>query len=71
MKEMSDVLSERAKKQWENEEYKNSMVASWKEFYNTNEEYRLENNERLAEESKKYWSSEENREKQSKDNISK
>ncbi|MFX1250144.1 MAG: DNA topoisomerase (ATP-hydrolyzing) subunit B [Promethearchaeota archaeon] len=65
MKEMSDLLSQRAKKQWENEEYKNYMTESWKRFYNSNEEYRLKNNKRIAEESRKYWSSDENRKEQS------
>jgi len=66
MKEMHDLLSQRAKKQWENDEYKQNMIKSWKAFYNLNREYRLENNRRLKEESKKYWASEENRKKQSK-----
>ncbi len=65
MKEMHDLLSQRAKKQWENDEYKQYMIKSWKAFYNSNREYRLENNRRLKEESKKYWASEENRKKQS------
>ena len=65
MKEMHDLLSQRAKKQWENDEYKQYMIKSWKAFYNSNRKYRLENNRRLKEESKKYWASEENRKKQS------
>jgi DNA gyrase subunit B len=57
------ILSKNAKKQWENEEYKQYMIESFLQFYNSNEEYRMENNRRLNEEQKKYWSKKENREK--------
>ncbi len=59
------ILSKQAKKQWENKIYKEFMIQKFKEFYNTNEEYRKENNKRLNEEQKKYWANEENRERRS------
>ncbi|PIN74933.1 DNA topoisomerase (ATP-hydrolyzing) subunit B [Candidatus Woesearchaeota archaeon CG10_big_fil_rev_8_21_14_0_10_37_12] len=61
---MRDELSERAKAQWENEAYKKYMVKKFLKFYNSNEQYRQESKTRLDKEQKKYWSSEENREKQ-------
>lgn len=63
--EMKKMLSERAKKQWENEEYKRYMVQKFLEFYNNNKEYREQNNRRLNEHQKKYWKDEENRKKRS------
>lgn len=62
---ISKMLSERAKKQWEDEEYKAFMVSKWKEFYDSNEEYREQNNKTLYENQKEYWNSEQNRKKQS------
>lgn len=64
IKEQSEQLSERAKKQWEDETYKQYMVEKWKEFYNSNEEYREQNKQQLDQAQKEYWSSEENRQKQ-------
>ncbi len=61
--EVRNMLSERAKKQWKDEEYKNFMANKFKEFYNTNEKYRKENNERLDKQQKEYWSNQENRKK--------
>ena len=65
MLKIRDQLSERSKKQWEDEEYKEYMKKKFLEFYHSNEGYRKENNERLNKEQKKYWSSKENRKKQS------
>ncbi|HAO09919.1 MAG TPA: intein-containing DNA gyrase subunit B, partial [Planktothrix sp. UBA8407] len=59
------ILSEQAKAQWENEEYKAYMAEKWREFYESNEEYRQENNEMLYQAQQEYWSHEENRLKQS------
>lgn len=64
MKEQSQSLSERAKEQWEDETYKQYMMKKWKEFYNSNEEYKNELHERLNNMQKEHWSSEENRQKQ-------
>ncbi|MEK7598190.1 MAG: DNA topoisomerase (ATP-hydrolyzing) subunit B [Patescibacteria group bacterium] len=58
------MLSERAKKQWENKEYKNFMAEKFLEFYNSNSQYREKNNKSLNVAQKKYWSSEENKQKQ-------
>jgi DNA gyrase subunit B len=56
----SKLLSEKAKKQWENEEYKKYMNEKYLEFYYSNEEYRSKTLERLNKEQKKYWSKQEN-----------
>ena len=64
--EMAKMLSERAKRQWENEDYKKYMGQKWKVFYNSNEEYREENNEQLNKAQQEYWSNDENRKSQSK-----
>jgi len=63
--EMKKVLSERAKKQWQDEEYKKYMIQKFLDFYNNNTEYRERNNQFLNEAQKKYWSNEKNKEKQS------
>ena len=63
--EMNTMLSIRAKKQWENDEYKEFMVEKFTEFYESNEEYRKINTERLNIEQKKYWSNPINRKKAS------
>ncbi len=59
--EMKQVLSERAKLQWEDETYKKYMAEQWLEFYNTNEAYREEMLVRLNQAQRDYWSDEENR----------
>jgi len=63
---MSKMLFNRAKKQWENEDYKNFMKKKWKEFCKNNPDYVKENENRLNDEQVKYWSKKENREKASK-----
>ena len=62
---MRDDLSQRAKRQWENEEYKKYMVEKFLSFYNSNQAYQQSSRERLQVAQKEYWSSEENRQKQS------
>lgn len=64
--ETRKILSKQAKEQWKNEDYKNYMVEKWLDFYNSNEEYRQKNNEKLNKIQKEYWSKEENRLAQSK-----
>src|SRR5205823_8885827 len=59
--ETRQILSEQAKAQWEDEAYKCYMRERWLAFYESNEEYRQENAERLNEAQARYWSSEENR----------
>jgi len=62
---MKEMLSERAKKQWENDEYKKFMTEKFFEFYNTNAEYRQKNNELLNINQKEYWSDANNVKRQS------
>ena len=61
---MKKRLSERAKVQWSNPDYKDYMVKKFLEFYNNNEEYRNKNNELLDKNQKEYWNDEANRNKQ-------
>ena len=63
--EMRKMLPERAKKQWEDETYREYMVKKFIEFYENNEGYREKSLKRLNESQKKYWSKEENRKFQS------
>lgn len=65
MIEISGLLSKNAKKQWENPEYKEFMVKKFKEFYNSNPEFRKKNQELLNKSQEEYWSNSENRKKQS------
>ena len=58
---MRIMLSERAKKQWENEDYKKYMIQKFLDFYRTNKKYREENNKILFENQKRYWNNQENR----------
>ena len=58
---MRAMLSERAKKQWESEEYKNYMANKFLDFYNNNQKYREKNSKILYKNQKKYWANEENR----------
>ena len=62
---MRAILSARAKKQWENDEYKKFMTEKFLEFYAANAEYRQKNDALLNENQKKYWSDLENVKKQS------
>jgi DNA gyrase subunit B len=64
MRELSEMLSIRAKKQWENESYKNYMIDKYMDFYNSNEEYRKKNAEQLNENQQQYWADETNRNNQ-------
>ncbi|MDP2967544.1 MAG: DNA topoisomerase (ATP-hydrolyzing) subunit B [bacterium] len=59
--EMRKMLSERAKKQWEDEEYKQYMVKKFLEFYKSNKKYREKNAKILNENQKKYWNNSKNR----------
>jgi len=61
---MRKILSERAKKQWENKEYKQYMIQKYLEFYQRNSDYREKNREILYKNQKKYWSNPRNRRKQ-------
>jgi DNA gyrase B subunit len=59
--ETKQLLSQNAKIQWQNEEYKAYMMAKWLEFYKSNEAYRQENNEQLYRAQQEYWGEEANR----------
>ncbi len=61
MKNLGPMLSARAKKQWQNEEYKKFMTHKFLEFYNNNAEYREKNNELLNKIQKEYWGNLNNR----------
>jgi len=63
--EMRDMLSARAKLQWEDESYKAYMTAKWREFYESNSAYRQLNQAQLAQAQRDYWASESNRADQS------
>ncbi len=58
------LLSEQAQAQWADEAYKAYMTEKWREFYESNEDYRQQNREQLAQAQQEYWSSEENRQAQ-------
>ncbi len=60
-----EMLSENAKRQWEDEGYKAYMVDKFLAFYNQNDAYRSANNQLLYNNQEEYWSKEENRLKQS------
>ena len=62
---MKKTLSERAKLQWQNPEYKEFMTKKYMEFYNSNSEYRIKNTSILDKAQKEYWSNSKNRENQS------
>ena len=64
-KKYSEMLSEKAKRQWKDENYKRYMTQRYLAFYNTNPEYRKAMQERLNLEQKKYWSNKNNRNEQS------
>lgn len=55
------LLSENAKAQWEDEAYKEYMMGKWREFYDSNENYRQQNNAQLNRAQQEYWSDEANR----------
>lgn len=55
------ILSKNAIKQWEDPTYKEFMIKAWKDFYNSNAEYRNLNKEQLNKAQQDFWASEENR----------
>jgi DNA gyrase subunit B len=59
--ETRQILSEQAKAQWQDENYKVFMTAKWREFYESNEEYREQNRSQMDKAQKDYWAKEENR----------
>lgn len=65
MKTLAPLLSERAKKQWSDPEYKKFMISKFLEFYKASAEYREKNRATLNQAQKNYWSNENNIKKQS------
>ncbi len=61
MLSMRGVLSDRAKKQWESQEYRTFMREKYSAFYDTNADYREKLRTRLANEQKAYWAVKKNR----------
>ncbi|MGL5941225.1 MAG: DNA topoisomerase (ATP-hydrolyzing) subunit B [Waterburya sp.] len=59
--ETREILSQQAKQQWLDAEYKAYMTQKWREFYDSNEEYRQQNREHLNQAQKEYWSDQANR----------
>ncbi|MEZ5427800.1 MAG: DNA topoisomerase (ATP-hydrolyzing) subunit B [Pyrinomonadaceae bacterium] len=55
------ILSQQAKVQWQNEEYKEYMTEKWREFYESNAEYRRQNRKQLDKAQRQYWAKKENR----------
>ena len=62
--EMKKILSQRAKKQWANKEYKQYMLNKFLEFYENSPNYRKRNNELLNKVQREYWAKEDNRTEQ-------
>jgi DNA gyrase subunit B len=62
--EMIKMLSQRAKKQWEGDEYKKYMAQKFLEFYHSHPEYQRKNARALNIAQENYWSKKENRLKQ-------
>ena len=62
---MKRMLSARAKRQWEDGEYKKYMAGRWEKFYKENEEYRQANNALLRKIKDEYWADAKNRKSQS------
>ncbi|MFH0869457.1 MAG: DNA topoisomerase (ATP-hydrolyzing) subunit B [archaeon] len=63
--EMRKMLSERAKKQRESEEYTRNLVNKFMEFYNSNENYRKKSQDILNKAQQEYWAEEDNKKRQS------
>lgn len=61
---MRTMLSQRAKKQWANPEYKKFMTDKFMQFYRNSPEYRKQNAKILSSAQKNYWAKEENRSRQ-------
>jgi DNA gyrase subunit B len=64
--EMRKVLSQNAKKQWEDIGYKKYMIRKFLEFYRSSPDYQKRNAQTLNSAQRKYWSQTDNRLKQSK-----
>ena len=63
--EMRQLLSERARRQWKDEQYKRYMVERYLAFYESNDDYRQRTLERLDRQQREYWNNPANRAAQS------
>ncbi len=63
---VNKMLSDRAKKQWQDKNYKKYMKEKYIDFYNLNKKYQDQVKSRLFNQQKKYWANFENRKKASK-----
>jgi len=63
--EVNRIIRQNSKKLWEDGEYKKHMIIKFKEFYDSNSEYRNKNNQILNEQQRKYWLNPENKRKAS------
>ncbi|MFH0928706.1 MAG: toprim domain-containing protein, partial [bacterium] len=64
MRDLAPLLSTRARKQWADLEYKAFMSRKYKEFCESNDEYREASKTRLLEAQRAYWANPKNRQKQ-------
>ena len=62
--ETRDLLSQQAKEQWKDEDYRAFMLAKWREFYDNNADYRALNAKQLDAAQREFWSSQDNRDAQ-------
>ncbi|WP_271253351.1 DNA topoisomerase (ATP-hydrolyzing) subunit B [Pseudanabaena sp. Chao 1811] len=60
-----EILSQQAKAQWEDADYKAYMTAKWREFYESNPDYQTQNQQQLDRSQREYWSNPEHRQQQS------
>ncbi|MBD2187741.1 DNA topoisomerase (ATP-hydrolyzing) subunit B [Pseudanabaena mucicola] len=60
-----EVLSQQAKAQWQDADYKAYMTAKWREFYESNPDYQQQNHQQLDQSQREYWSNPEHRQQQS------
>ncbi len=63
--ETREILSQQAKAQWQDADYKAYMTDKWREFYNSSPDYQQANREQLDRSQQEYWHSPENRQLQS------
>ena len=63
--ETRQLLSDQAKAQWEDEDYKAFMAAKWREFYDRSAEYRALNADQLDQAQRQYWADKAHRKAQS------
>ncbi|MFM7888322.1 MAG: hypothetical protein ACKPCM_16895, partial [Pseudanabaena sp.] len=59
------IVSQQAKAQWQDADYKAYMTAKWREFYNSNPNYQQQNHQQLDRIQQEYWSNPEHRQQQS------